>query len=203
MGYKFLFISILSLLIFTFSCKSDQTTTTEEKKLGEVEFVITVNEEAKPLFEEGLMLLHSFEYDDAREAFLEAQEKDPDCVMAYWGEAMTYNHTLWSEQEYEEGMDALQKLAETQNERLTKAKTEIEKEFLQGVELLYQPQIEKKQRDKNYAAHMESMQSKYPNNHEVAAFHALSLLGAVDNERRASTLSCFPDLPLNSLFVNR
>ena len=39
--------------------------------------------------------MHCFEYDDAREAFVEAQKADPGFAMAYWGEAMTFNHAVW------------------------------------------------------------------------------------------------------------
>src|SRR4026207_117694 len=50
---------------------------------------------AQPLFIKGVLLMHSFEYDDAREAFVEAQKADPAFAMAYWGEAMTFNHPVW------------------------------------------------------------------------------------------------------------
>ena len=40
--------------------------------------------------------MHSFEHDDAREAFVEAQKADPNFAMAYWGEAMTFNHRCGS-----------------------------------------------------------------------------------------------------------
>ncbi|MEI9910493.1 MAG: hypothetical protein WDO71_12990 [Bacteroidota bacterium] len=42
-----------------------------------------------------MLLLHSFEYEDAAEAFIEARKLDPGFVMTYWGEAMTHNHPLW------------------------------------------------------------------------------------------------------------
>lgn len=37
----------------------------------------------------------------AAEAFEEAQAADPDFALAYWGEAMTYNHPLWRQQDRE------------------------------------------------------------------------------------------------------
>ena len=47
----------------------------------------------------GLYWLHNFEYGNAAAAFREAQATDPSDVMAYWGEAMTYNHPLWAFQD--------------------------------------------------------------------------------------------------------
>jgi hypothetical protein len=38
-------------------------------------------------FVRGVLLLHSFEYDDAIAAFREAEKADPGFAMAYWGEA--------------------------------------------------------------------------------------------------------------------
>ncbi len=50
---------------------------------------------AQPAFVRGVLLLHSFEYDDAIDAFRQAQKADPGFAMAYWGEAMAYNQPLW------------------------------------------------------------------------------------------------------------
>ncbi|WP_373517074.1 hypothetical protein [Pricia sp.] len=43
----------------------------------------------------GIALLHSFEYEEAEKAFVKVIDKDPDCVMAYWGVAMSNFHSLW------------------------------------------------------------------------------------------------------------
>jgi tetratricopeptide (TPR) repeat protein len=73
------------LLLFV-SCASPQK---NDNNLGELTFDISASKEAKPLFLRGHLLMHSFEFTDAAEAFREAQKTDPSCVMAYWGEAMT------------------------------------------------------------------------------------------------------------------
>ena len=67
--------------------------------LGVLDFPNSGSEAAQEAFERGVKLLHSFEFDDARTAFIEAQEIDPRFVMAIWGEAMTLNHPLWGEQD--------------------------------------------------------------------------------------------------------
>ena len=48
-------------------------------------------------------LLHSFEYDQAAEAFRAAQTADPAFAMAFWGEALTYSHLLWGEDDADRG----------------------------------------------------------------------------------------------------
>ena len=48
-------------------------------------------------FMRGLLLLHLFEYPDAAKSFVAAEKADPGFAMAYWGEAMTFNHPVWNE----------------------------------------------------------------------------------------------------------
>ncbi len=167
-------------LLFTFlliQCKSTESPVSEEVKLGKVNFEVTSTEEAAPFFQEGLLLLHSFEFDDAAEKFVQAQELDSNFVMAYWGEAMSYNHPLWRERYSDEGIAALNKLAETKEERLELAQTDIERDLLEAVEILYEAG-DKKAQDEAYKNQMQKLYKKYPEHHEVAAFYALSLLGA-------------------------
>ena len=68
-------------------------------RFGRVSFANSGARAAQPAFLRGLALLHNFEYADAATAFREAQTRDPGFAMAYWGEAMTYNHGVWREQD--------------------------------------------------------------------------------------------------------
>ena len=169
--------TIILFLIIFLSCQEEKK---QESYLGIVNIDVSGSQEAIPNFEKGLLLLHSFEYADAREAFLKAQKKDPGMLMAYWGEAMTYNHPLWSEQDYDKGIDALKKL---NNSRSDLTITTLENDFIESVQILYESDSSKIIRDENYANFMSSLNKKYPDNHEVAAFYALSLLGSVEDGR--------------------
>ncbi len=148
--------------------------------LGVVNIEITGDEAALPLFEKGLLLLHSFEYKDAKEAFVEAQTADSTMAMAYWGEAMTYNHSLWNDQKYDEARAAL---ATIEDGDLDANITELEKDFIESAQILYRAEMPKHERDVAYAEFMQSLTEKYPDNHEVSAFYALSLLGSVAEGR--------------------
>lgn len=162
-------------LILISACSSPQK---EEEKLGTVYFEVTGSKEAIKDFEEGLLLLHSFEFDDAAIAFMSAQEKDSTMAMAYWGEAMTYNHPLWAEQDFAKGQEALNKLSASSAERIDKSQTPIEKDFMKAVNILY-GEGDKYARDVAYAEFMAGMYERYPKSQEAAAFYALSLLGSV------------------------
>src|SRR3954469_19837049 len=95
--------------------------------LGEVAFANSGNAAAQAPFLRGLALLHNFEYGRAAAAFRQAETADPNMVMAWWGEAMTFNHPVWMEQDQEAGEAVLAHLGATKEERLAKAKTPRER----------------------------------------------------------------------------
>jgi tetratricopeptide (TPR) repeat protein len=171
------FIAIILVPLILIFCAQPKSTTSSQ--LGEVQFTATGKKDALSHFEKGLLLLHSFEYDDAAEEFKKARAIDPAFVMAYWGEAMTYNHPLWRYQDYEKATAVLQALAASPEERAGKAKTEIEKDFISSLAVLY-GKGSKAERDKKYANFMESLYKKYEGNPEVSCFYSLALIGSVE-----------------------
>lgn len=142
--------------------------------LGTLNFPTSGSGEAQPAFERGVMLLHSFEYEDARAAFLEARSADPGFAMAIWGEAMTLNHPLWNQQDREGALKVLAKLPPA-GERDT---TALEERFIDAVQTLY-GKGSKQSRDLAYRDALADMHEDYPEDLEVAAFYALSILGSV------------------------
>src|SRR3954454_19287668 len=77
--------------------------------LGVSHFTATGPKACKENVLQGVLYLHSFVYADARDAFLAAEKAAP-CPIAFWGEAMTYDHPIWDEQNSEAGKAALAKL---------------------------------------------------------------------------------------------
>jgi len=157
-----------------------------QESLGRIEFPTSQTGTAQSAFLKGVLLLHSFEYDDAREAFVEAQKAAPGFAMAYWGEAMTHNHPLWAQTAPELAREALARLAPTAEERQTLASNDKERDWLRAVEALY-GEGEKPARDTAYAAQLRRMHEKYPDDLEVTAFYALATLGASPGGRDAAT----------------
>ncbi len=133
-------------------------------------------------FLRGLLLLHSFEYDAARRSFQAAQADDPGFAMAYWGEALTYNHPIWGEQDLGAARSVLAKLAASREERAAKAPTARERDYLASVEQLY-GDGDKVQRDANYSAALGALARQYPDDLDARAFYALSILGLTGGKR--------------------
>src|SRR5215470_17035309 len=100
------------------------------QELGSISFPTSGAPAAQPKFIEGVKDLHSFEFDEAAEAFRQAQQIDPNFALAYWGEAMSYNHPLWAQLDLPAAKKALERLAPTLEGRLGKAHTEKEKGWL-------------------------------------------------------------------------
>src|SRR4051812_46362637 len=150
--------------------------------LGEVAFANSGNPAAQAPFLRGLALLHNFEYGRAAAAFREAETADPGFVMAWWGEAMTFNHPVWMEQDQEAGEAVLAHLGATREERLAKAKTARERLYLDAVEALYGPGSSEA-RDRLYSERMGALFAAYPDDVDARAFYALSLLGLAHQGR--------------------
>src|ERR1700686_4665080 len=150
----------------------------QQSSLGQVDFPTSGSEKAQAHFLRGVVALHSFWYEEALDEFREATKAEPDFMMGYWGEAMTYNHPLWSdEQQTADARKALEKVSDS------KRLTDRERAYLNGVKVLY-GEGDKGARDKAYAVAMEKVYRDYPEDLEAACFYALSLLGSVNRGDR-------------------
>lgn len=172
------------LAITLLSCSSsDSESENQSSRLGVADLKVNGAPEAMEDFEKGLLLLYSFEYEDARESFEKAMEIDSTMAMAYWGIAMTYNHPLWRTQ----FTDSAQAILQLRTDRNAEPQSELETDFLSALDVLYEDGKLKEDRDKNYAAYFKKLHKKYPSNPDVAAFYSLSLLGSVGDGREVET----------------
>ncbi len=130
----------------------------------------------------GLYLLHNFEYPTAAAAFRNAQKADPPSVMAYWGEAMTYNHPLWAEQDPAAARAVLARLGPNPAARRSKARSAREAAWLDAVEALYGTGT-KVERDVAYHARMKALFEADPSDIDARTFYALATLGLASQGR--------------------
>ena len=168
----------LSLCVLTLAPPTGKA----QSRLGTIDFPTSGAPAAQAAFLRGTALLHSFEYEDAARSFREAQRLDPGFAMAYWGEAMTYNHPVWNQQDRAAARAALGRLGPTPEARKARAPTAREQAYLETLEVLY-GEGSKPHRDTLYAAAMERLVSAYPEDDEARAFYALALLGLGQGNR--------------------
>src|ERR1700732_3364570 len=80
-------------------------------QLGTVVFPTSCSPSVQPTMERGVALLHSFQYEEAAQAFDEAGHRDASWAMCHWGKAVTLYHPLFWEwpttEELKEGRQAI------------------------------------------------------------------------------------------------
>jgi tetratricopeptide (TPR) repeat protein len=144
-------------------------------RLGTVHFPSSGAPAAQPRFLRGLALLHSFEYDDARAAFREAERADDGFAMAYWGEALTFAQLLWGLDDSDSARATLLRLGPTRDARLARAGTPRERAYGAAVEALFDTTSETA-RVQGYVAGLRRVAGDYPSDLEARALLAVALL---------------------------
>lgn len=145
--------------------------------LGSVHMDISCSPEVRADFDRALALLHNFWYARALEAFTEVAQRDPDCAMAYWGAAMTYNHPFW---DAPTRADESAAWAFVQKGMRATRKSPRESMYLAAVAALYKEAGAgpKSARDQAYVDAMAAAYAAYPDD-ETTLFYGLALLGTV------------------------
>jgi tetratricopeptide (TPR) repeat protein len=169
-------------------------------QLGQVQFPTSCQPAAQPLLEQGLALLHSFQYTQARDNFREAAKNDPACAMADWGQAMAHYHQLWDFPQphtLKEGREEIQ-----QAQKLT-IPTERERAYIAAAAAFYQDDasLTQEQRATAYSAAMAKLHALAPQDMEAAELYALSLvaLAVLNVDAHANRLQAIAIL--NPIFV--
>ena len=152
--------------------------------LGRIHFPTSGAPAAHEEFELGVLALHSFWYEEARDHFRKAQELDPSFAMAYWGEAMTHDAPLQGPrgvQDSKAGQAILSHLDELQAQGKLQW-TAREQGFVDALRPLFRERGSPKGR-RAFAAVMEQLAARYPDDDEAVVFAALARIGAVRVQR--------------------
>src|SRR5713226_8721558 len=83
------------------------------EEVGSVQFATSCSKTVSVDFNRAVALLHSFQYEQARQAFNEISARDPQCAMAQWGVAMSHYHGMWDNGDTAAGRSALIKAKQT------------------------------------------------------------------------------------------
>jgi tetratricopeptide (TPR) repeat protein len=146
--------------------------------LGRVSFPISCKPEARPIFEKGVALLHSFQYAAAESAFREVSQNAPQCAMAYWGLAMAIYKPLWdgaSDKGLARGHDYLEQA------RKIEGTSPREREYIDALGIIFSDTHGlSAEHIAAYSRAMAEIAKHYPGDGEAQAFYALSLLAVPD-----------------------
>jgi elongation factor P hydroxylase len=153
-----------------------------ETQLGLVHFPVSCGAAVQKPFARGVALLHSFWYEEAEKEFEEIAKDDPRCAMAHWGVAMSIWHQLWNQPDEKviaHGLDEVHKAQKLEN-----GVSPREKAYIDAISAFYSDSVklDHRARAKAYSAAMKKVYEGYPDDHEAAAFYALSLLASEPDE---------------------
>ncbi len=179
-SYLYFSLSVLFLLTYSCAVENEQDTDNADAVLGQLGGGFTLDSDVQDKFDEGLLLLHNFEYDDALKSFEEATAIDSTEIMSLWGEAMCHYKALWRLQNTDNGKAVLVRLGDSKEARLASIEDELEKDMWEIVEIMYGAG-DFETRNMLIKSHLSALHRKYPDHQEIAAFYALSLVWATEH----------------------
>jgi tetratricopeptide (TPR) repeat protein len=181
--------AILLLALFVIaSCEKEQQSSEPapmpfdlvKTPVGDVSFPVGCNAEAAPLVERGVALLHHMMYDEAGFVFGMADDRDPDCALAYWGRAMTFIHPLWpdvlSPSQFDRGLEAVGKSLSLGGH------SDREDAYLETTRVYFEAgaAVGETERLRRFRDAWKSLSEKYPEDLEARAFYSLALRATAD-----------------------
>jgi hypothetical protein len=175
----------------------------EHAALGKVEFPVSCNAEAQKRFEHAMGVLHSFWWEEGDAAFKAVLQADSSCTMAWWGLALNAWGNPFAGGPAGPMLERGAAAAERAGAFAAGARTPRERGFLAAAAALYRnaSSTPNSVRLQGYADSMASLYRAYPEDVEVAIYHALALVATASRtdttfaqQRRAAAI-------LNPLFA--
>jgi len=146
-----------------------------EAQVGTVHFPSSCLAAVQKPIEHGVAMLHSFWYEEAEKQFEQIEKDDPRCAIARWGLAMSLWHQLWNRPD----AAVLDRGSAQLKAARSLPATPREKDYVAALSNFYaHPRKPYQKRVTAYSNAMEKVYHRHPDDHEAAAFYALSLLAS-------------------------
>src|SRR5712692_7078868 len=163
------------------SAADDQPSATGElaprlQNLGVHKLVVTTkSERAQLFFNQGINLSYGFNHAEAGRAFREAARLDPDCAMAYWGQALALGPNINAPMAPDDEPKAYE-LVQRATALKPKA-SERERAYIDALGQRYSGKpADRKARDRAYAEAMRALHQRYADDLEAATLCAEALM---------------------------
>ena len=145
--------------------------------LGTRSFRITTSSRlAQQYFDQGLRLAWGFNHAEAQRAFRKAQKLDPSCAMCYWGEAYVLGPNINVPMDDKAVAPAVAAAARAQT--LAARAAPREQALIEAIAVRYSadPKAGRAKLDTAYAEAMARASARFPDDLDIAAIHAESLM---------------------------
>jgi len=137
----------------------------------------TASAEARAKCAEGLALAYGFDHESAIEAFARAAELDPQCALAWWGQALAagpnINNPAMEEEASKSAFEASRKAL-----ALAAKASPLERQLIEALARRYAwpAPADRKPLDRAYADAMRAAHAAYPDDPDVGALYAEALM---------------------------
>jgi tetratricopeptide (TPR) repeat protein len=146
------------------------------QRLGDHTFPVTTKSQRAQLFiDQGVNLAYGFNHAEAGRSFREAARLDPDCAMAYWGEALVLGPNINAPMNPDDEAPAL---AAVQKALARKdGASDRERAYIEALALRYTGNPDDRgAADRAYADAMRAVAARFPEDLDAATFFAESLM---------------------------
>ena len=146
-----------------------------QEQLGKVSFPTSCDRKVQPQFDRAVAMLHSFWFQQGEKTFREILERDPSCAIANWGiAAILIGNTFAGNATAQDAQKAKEAI---QRARLTGAKTERERFYIEAIAEYYDRFNDRPHsaRMKSLADAFEVVAKRFPKDDEAQIFYAIYL----------------------------
>ena len=150
--------------------------------LGTLTYKITTSDpQAQAYFDQGLRLAYGYNHDEARRAFREAQHRDPDCAMCFWGEALVLGPNINMPMPEDAVAPAYAAVQKAQALASSGAKTPVtahERALITALAVRYapDPKADRAVLDTAYAAAMGQVMKQFSADNDIAVLFAEAVM---------------------------
>ena len=145
--------------------------------LSEVRFPVSAaDDQVRRYFNQGLMLSYGFNHAGAVRSFREAQRRDPDCALCWWGEAVALGPNINAPMDERDRNAALAALDRAM--ALRDGATPVERALIEAAAKRYSadPAADRAALDAAYADAMLAVAARFPEHGEVAVLTAEAVM---------------------------
>jgi tetratricopeptide (TPR) repeat protein len=185
MRLKQLFVCLLLLLVLLIcpnvSRADSPARGSSPMQLGKVDFPTSCSAEVQPALENGLALMHSFQYTESEKTFSEAAKRNPKCAIAHWGMAMALYHQIWDFPDDKTLKTGRKEIEKAQKLHPASAR---ENDFINAAAAFFQKKSKMSHADRTqaYSSALEKLHAQSPTDVEISAFYALSLISLAEED---------------------
>lgn len=179
-GTRVVFTLVVAIFLLPEAANQFASASPQAVLLGKVAFPNSCSTDAQPAIAKGVALMHSFQYTEATQVFVEALRHESKCPALHWGKAMAIYEQIWyfpDDKHLNEGRKEIEKAQKlhTSNER--------EQGFLDAAARFFQKGMMSQQaRIQAYSDALEKLHSQDSHDPEAGSFYALSLIALSEKD---------------------